>query len=211
MDESELTALLRMSREADELERDLAAPVSRHGARAHERPATRHRVGSKRIVFAVAAIAALAAATSVLWVRGAGPVNGRGLAGAPGAGTAREDEGRENMLIALYRGEDGLEAACPECWCVQRWEPRWEADVRRVAESDLLGESIGRSCVTDPSRIVVIGLSGPAGSLPKSDDQAREIAMCLLECAPNVIGAEPALSPGCIASTVEYRIQTWNR
>jgi len=141
--------------------------------------------------------------------QGATAGKGRPLAGPAGST-------HQNMLIALYRAEDGRDTVCPDCWCVQRWQPHWEAevDVRRVADLDMLGESIERACVADPSRIVVIGLSGPADALPASDDQAREVALCLLDGAPDGAVDAPAhalTSPGCIASSIEYRIHTWNR
>lgn len=154
----------------------------------------------------VAALVALAVGLGVVGQRAR-----HGTAAAPRQAALVAPAHHENMLIALYRAEDGKDAVCPDCWCIQSWHPEWEAevDVRRVADADVLAESIVRSCVTDPSRIVVVGLSGPREALPASDDQAREVALCLLEGSPDAAGSFGA--PGCVASSIEYRIHTWNR
>lgn len=220
LNERDLTALLLMSREAEDLEHDLALPTPTvlHGAHAGVRSPTRHPHRAHRPLLAAAALMLLASLAAILSVRPGVPRQGStGVARNPSRGPAISPT-HQNMLIALYRAEDGRDAVCPDCWCVQRWEPRWDAtvDVRRAPDFDMLGESIERSCVADPARIVVIGLSGPADSLPASDDQAREIALCLLEGAPDGMNGSGeavlhASSTGCVASTVEYRIQTWNR
>ncbi len=220
LDERHLTALLLMSREADDLEHDLASavPTALHGAHSGSRGPARHLHRARRPLLAAATLVLLASLATVLSVRPGVPRQGNTDVARNRSRGPETTSTHQNMLIALYRAEDGRDAVCPDCWCVQRWEPRWDTavDVRRAPDFDMLGESIERSCVADPARIVVIGLSGPAESLPASDDQAREIALCLLEGAPDgVNGAGESVlhasSTGCIASTVEYRIQTWNR
>jgi len=61
-----------------------------------------------------------------------------------------------------------------------------------------------RSCVGDPSRIIVIGLSGPEDALPKTDDQALQLSLCL-------IGQSPSAGTTCVPSGLDYCMAGWSR
>lgn len=111
-------------------------------------------------------------------------------------------------------------ATCPDCWCVQRWVPTLEdeQELKGRSKDDLICDSIDRTCVKDPSRVVVVGLSGPPELLPTTDDTAREIAICLMEyqaskSEPETLDAAigAMASAGCVASNVDVHIHSWAR
>lgn len=215
MDDKQLTTLLTMAREAEALEHELAregedAQAGREvpsSGRRRSRVRTRAVGGVAMLVVFLAAIGAVVLA--------------RSLAGKPGmsdptrqarSGLVDPKSLTQHMLIALYRADDDKAspgATCPECWCVKRWKPELKngKDLASVGGDELIGASIERSCVGDPARMVVIGLSGPADALPKSDDQARDVAMCILDKT-----GDGAVQPvGCLASSVDVRVETWKR
>lgn len=111
-----------------------------------------------------------------------------------------------DLVVAIYRGEHGRGDGCGECWCVQRWSPNWgaERNINELEESELVDDSIVRSCVGDPSRIIVIGLSGPEDALPKTDDQALQLSLCL-------IGQSPSAGTTCVPSGLDYCMAGWSR
>jgi len=116
----------------------------------------------------------------------------------------------ETMLIALYRGSDGQAQQCPECWCVQRWTPKsiGQHEFAQLAHDKLIKASMSRSCVDEVEKLIVVALSGPRGALPKSDQSARELALCLTE---GTSSENNAASPGCVGSAVTVRIAHWSR
>lgn len=116
----------------------------------------------------------------------------------------------ETMLIALYRGSDGKAQQCPECWCVQRWTPKSMGphEFAQLAHDKLIKASMSRSCVDDVEKLIVVALSGPRGTLPNSDQSARELALCLTE---GTSSESNAASPGCVGSAVTVRIAQWSR
>jgi hypothetical protein len=111
-----------------------------------------------------------------------------------------------DLVVAIYRGEHARGDDCGECWCVRRWVPKWGAErhVNELEESELIDDSMVRSCVGDPRRVIVIGLSGPIDHLPKTDDQALELSLCL-------IGQAASDSSSCISGQLEYCMTSWSR
>ncbi len=111
-----------------------------------------------------------------------------------------------DLVVAIYRGEHSRGDECGECWCVRRWSPQWgaERNVNELEESELVDDSIVRSCVGDPSRVIVIGLSGPEDALPKTDDQALQLSLCL-------IGQSPSTATTCVPSGLDYCMAAWSR
>ncbi len=212
MDHERLTNLVEMAHEAEAFERELGvAAVVHAGGASDARGRGAGAAGrSRRRVRAVGALALL-----FLFVAGIGLVVGgsrlwSGPTPRPSAKAAPRS-GHQDMLIALYRADEPADGAgkpeqCPECWCVQRWKPEWRdvCDVSVVRGDELIDASIRRACVTRPSRVVVIGLSGPAEALPKSDEQARDVALCILD-------RQGESGPVCVASGVDVRVETWKR
>jgi len=111
-----------------------------------------------------------------------------------------------DLVVAIYRGESSRGDSCGDCWCVRRWSPNWgtERNINELEEEELVDDSIVRSCVGDPSRIIVIGLSGPEAALPKSDDQALQLSLCL-------IGHSPSAGTTCVPSGLDYCMAAWSR
>lgn len=225
MDDDRLQSLLRMSREAEALDRDLRG-TTLHDAHARGAALRPRRV---RLVGALTACLLVLGASAVVVMVNARINGGSGGSGvAPprvakvgpdakspgikvlpgtksGPGTESGPGANRNMMIAMYRPDDGHVATCPECWCVERWDADFGRDLSAVGDEELIGASIERSCVKTPARMVVIGLSGPADSLPSSDAQAREVAMCILD------KSDAGAPVGCVASNVDVRVKTWNR
>ncbi|MEK6702553.1 MAG: hypothetical protein AABZ53_09835 [Planctomycetota bacterium] len=244
MDERKLTSLLNMAREAEELDRDVNAPGAiRHAARVAPRDSDRpaHRVarsgkdGARRVIWMSLASAACLALTITAWTFfGLRPTGSTSPAPDPhrfaigtapvsplgGVDAGTPASNRQTMLIALYRGDDGRGATCADCWCVQRWVPTLEdeQELSGVTKDEMICASMDRTCVKDPARVVVVGLSGPAELLPASDDTARDIAICLMEyqdskSEPDTLDATIAAlaSAGCVASSVDVHIHSWAR
>jgi len=111
-----------------------------------------------------------------------------------------------DLVVAIYRGEHARGDECGECWCVRRWAPQWgaERNVNELEESELVDDSMVRACVGDPRRVIVIGLSGPIDELPKTDDQALELSLCL-------IGQSPSSEKTCVPSQLDYCMAGWSR
>ncbi len=111
-----------------------------------------------------------------------------------------------HMVIALYRAESGPQVRCPECWCVAQWPANWGdgRTVNDLQEQELVADSMDRSCVIDARRIVVVGLSGPADSMPKNDQQALELSLCL-------IGEGATVGPLCVPSSLDYCMASWSK
>lgn len=117
------------------------------------------------------------------------------------------------MFIALYGGDESSNTASPDCWCLQRWTPEQSAAViAEMSNEDVIAASMERACVTTPSRVVVIGLSGPREDLPRSDDDARTLAKCLLDehASRDAGDAGSSGAAFCLASTVDLRVQRWS-
>lgn len=155
----------------------------------------------------------------------------RVMAGAFGGDTGHGDspthDAEGQMLIALYQPpthpamatpiEDPT--ACPECWHVAKWSP---GTARVVGASDreaLVADSLQRSRVGQPGHMVIVGLSGPRHELPRTEAQARDLALCLLE-SRNTVGAGAGggavkgvgelCAYSCVPPRLDVRIETWS-
>lgn len=179
------------------------------------------RVGPLRLLLTSAAACAALGITGFLFLRGTsaeerGPLQEEAVTAEeaqseflqmasvvpPEFGTKSQGD----LVVAIYRGEHSRGDECGECWCVRRWSPHWggERNVNELEESELVDDSIVRSCVGDPSRVIVIGLSGPEDALPKTDDQALQLSLCL-------IGQSPSTATTCVPSGLDYCMAAWSR
>lgn len=219
MDERRLTSLLGMAREAESLERDLLGAAVRHPRGRVARGRRWVRVAAQAGLLGCVVVAAVIAIVLVGRPKPAGMpalagkgAEHRGATVEPAAEKVAEPS-CENMLIALYRDDEQPESACAECWCVQRWSPEWApgVDATAVGSEQAIGASLDRACVALPTRLVVIGLTGPAGSLPASDEQAREMALCIVDERGAVKPDARTSAASCVASAVDFRVHTWSR
>lgn len=197
-DHRRIEGLVRMTEDLDQFERDLGI-----GLRSEFSVAGRLRW---RRPLAVAALLAVASVAWIMWP--AAPVRDSGAGLIPPVVLTETDE-PVNMVVALYRGDARSDELCPECWCVARWSADW-GDGRTVNELDhdeLVSGSIDRSCVGDPRRVVVIGLSGPAAVMPRTDQQALDLSLCLMgESEPASVSFK-----ACIPSGLDYCMADFNR
>ncbi len=122
--------------------------------------------------------------------------------------TEQPAEAPVHMVVALYRGDDRSSERCPECWCVERRSANWSdgRNVNELEHEELVSGSIGLSCVADPRRVVVIGLSGPAAAMPRTDEQALELSLCLIG-EKDFAGGGTA--QGCIPKGLDYCMADW--
>ncbi len=209
--------LVRMVGELDEFERDLGIESSSPVATPSPLASICSSNHWRRL--AVAATLLLTTAAWMLWPRPQ-------LVNAPREGVAptivkhdvpaKEVPAIEppvhivNMVVALYRGDDRASERCAECWCVERWSPEWGEgrNVNELEHEELVSGSIGLSCVGDPRRVIVIGLSGPAAVMPRTDEQALALSLCLMgEKEP----PEGTSAQACIPKGLDYCMADWAR
>ena len=215
-----LERLVRMTGELDAFERDLGLVESAphritHAAGRRARPLRRY-AGLGLGVAACVAMAVLA--PRIGW----GPSAPRSPSPAPGGGHATANpvpavaspEECTQMVIALYRDETDADLACDECWCVQTWAQDWPKghDVTGIHRDVLIRESLARACVPNPERMIVVGLSGRPADLPVTEDQAREMALCLVDSNGTEARAGNAVrSRDCVPHGLDLRVETWGR
>lgn len=210
MNNREAQHLLEMAREADALERDLRGePLAMITPRTLAvRPSRRWW----RYTAIAACIAACLISGSVVWHQSRRPGIITTIAASPRHRVAPAAD-HATMFIALYGGDESSNTASPECWCLQRWTPdQSAAAVAEMSNQDVIAASLERACVTMPSRVVVIGLSGPREDLPRNDDDARTLAKCLLDehAAPDASAASSSGAAFCLASSIDLRVQRWS-
>lgn len=214
-----LERLVQMAGELEAFERELGLGA---GASARIRLGAGRRGLSRRLYagvgLALAACIAVAVVAPRLSNHGAMPAKpgapslAHEVANAPPTSGASEE--CRQMVIALYRDETDADLACDECWCVQTWAQEWPAghDVTGVHRDELIRESLARSCVPNPEKMIVVGLSGRPADMPVTDDQAREIALCLVDAAGD--GAQARGHAGrmdCVPHGLDLRVETWGR
>jgi hypothetical protein len=229
MSDDTLANLLRMAREAEDLERQIAGDIA-PADRAHPgvdrsaiRPRAHRRLVGAGVVACLLGLGVLVTIVgsnfsghAVLGRKSTSPTksipstNAEATPTQVATHTPIASPPASTMFIALYRadtspGEEPDLESCPKCWCLARWTSDQGPRLASLTDDELISSSISRACVPSPSQMVVIGLTGPAESMPTSDDQAFEVAMCLLD------GDRPSESPSCLASSVDVRLETWNR
>lgn len=254
MKESDAQQLLRMARELQEFQSDiaagawvddLAAPASREQTLRMNLMAARKKTAVRMRWAVVAMAACLVLALSVRMMNSQSPsptVASHGVIDQPKIDPTKVDQSMQSsgeavsvataaqkpaemlnagsnfevskttdappvhMVIALYRAESGPQVRCPECWCVAQWPANWGdgRTVNELQDQELIADSMNRSCVIDARRIVVVGLSGPADSMPKNDQQALELSLCL-------IGEGATAGPLCVPSSLDYCMASWSK
>ena len=117
------------------------------------------------------------------------------------------------VVVALYRSDSSPTERCPECWCVARWSANWGEgrSVNELQDHELVDDSMMHSCVTDPKRVVVLGLSGPASSMPKNDQQALDLSLCLMGLQGSASPQASVENPNCTPVGLDYCLTTWGK
>ena len=120
-----------------------------------------------------------------------------------------------HQVVALYRGDVDVEGRCPDCWCVAQWSPSWGEGrgANDLHEDELVQASLKHACVTDPQRVVIVGLTGPANAMPKTDAEALEMSLCLLkkQSTQFPVSLVDNTSAYCIPTGVDYCMTTWDK
>lgn len=223
MKESDIEQLLKAARAAREFEDELA-PCSRESSLARLDPSltrldpsltrlgphTQRSVVAFRWVASALAACIVVAVTVILWQsRTTVPEASvavkppRQLPSQPVVAPVIDDQ--VHVVVALYRNDTNVNENCPECWCVARWSAQWSdgRSIYEVQDDELVGASMAHACVLDPKQVVVVGLSGPASSMPASDQQALDLSLCLM-------GEVPATPQNCVPAGVDYCMASWN-
>lgn len=141
---------------------------------------------------------------------------------APTDGAAVDaDPASGEMLVALYQRTDSATAQCPDCWCVRRWNPDLPdgKSLDAVASDALIADSLIRSCTPAPRRMVVVALRGPAASMPASDEQAKAMALCVLDrhngdsppAGDAMLAAAMPKPQACVPGGVHVRVALWGK
>ena len=117
------------------------------------------------------------------------------------------------VVVALYRSDSSPTERCPECWCVARWSADWGEgrSVNELQDHELVDDSMMHACVTDPKRVVVLGLSGPASSMPKTDQQALDLSLCLMGLQGSASPQARVDDPNCMPKGLDYCLTTWGQ
>lgn len=120
-----------------------------------------------------------------------------------------------HQVVALYRGDSDADGRCPDCWCVAQWSPNWGdgRGTNDLHEDELVQASLHHACVTDPQRVVIVGLTGPVTAMPKSDAEALEMSLCLLKKQSSnfPVSIVDNASAFCLPSEVDYCMTTWDK
>lgn len=120
-----------------------------------------------------------------------------------------------HQVVALFRGDADAEGRCPDCWCVAQWSPNWGEGrgTNDLHEDELVQASLTHACVTDPQRVVIVGLTGPATAMPKSEAEALEMSLCLLkkQSAQFPVSLVDNTSAYCLPAGVDYCMTTWDK
>jgi len=209
----EVERLLRQAAEVRQFERDLGLADDAPIALRPRRP--------WRLLAPLAVAALLAFAASVWFLNFSDRASEKETApGMPGIVSPRPTtadgaapESPVNMVVALYRGDTRPGERCADCWCVARWDADW-GEGRTVAElehEELVSDSVAHSCVGEPRRVVVIGLSGPASAMPRTDQQAFDLSLCLMGEAPPTQTSGGDASISCIPKGLDYCMADWSR
>lgn len=227
MNEKEIQQLLKISRDFEQFDRDCELGSVTRGdsssnlltslAVARAKSAARMRWASVAIAacIVIAAIAKMQSATPPI----VAPVAEIIVAETPEHSTgvqlvqATPVVPDVQLVIALYRNDSSPSERCPECWCVAQWSANWGEgrSINELQDHELVDDSMMHSCVTDPKRIVVLGLSGPASSMPKTEQQALDMSLCLMGLQENASPQAIAANPNCTPSGLEYCMTTWGK
>ena len=115
------------------------------------------------------------------------------------------------VVVALYRSDSS--PTCPECWCVARWSADWGEgrSVNELQDHELVDDSMMHACVTDPKRVVVLGLSGPASAMPKNDQQALDMSLCLMGLQGSASPQGRVENPNCTPVGLDYCMTAWGK
>ena len=163
MNDRQLEALVRMALEAERLE--ASAP-----------PASAVAAGRWRLAWlgaGLAAAAAVAIAFIVVFPRAPSPIAIVPVDRPAVAGAIPE----QSVVFAIFREADG------ECSCIQTHEPEWEGG-RRLADvgrSELLDVVFRDPCTTALQHVLVVAVSGKAGTVPATSADAERLAAALPE------------------------------
>lgn len=111
-----------------------------------------------------------------------------------------------SLLLAVYQNGAG------KLSCVN-----WSTDVLKgraitsLSANELTRLGLTLACDPEAARILVVGLEGPAGSLPSSDARAQVVAQCLSTtppCAEGVFNPRTCAAAGCLDTEVKVRIES---
>lgn len=97
-----------------------------------------------------------------------------------------------NMMMAVFSDECG-ERACVVTHDRESLDGR---DPTKMSDEELLRLALGDRCTPIAERVVVIGLSGPDASLPRTDTEAEILAACL--GTTPVLGRPSSAALACI-------------
>lgn len=227
MNEQEIEQLLKMSRELEQFERDCeprvlagddrTAILLNNLAVARAKSAARMRWASVAIAacIVIAVIAKMQSAPTI-------PIAPQSeIVAVEPTAIPTEDQvvpivsalPNVQVVVALYRTDSSPTERCPECWCVARWSADWGEgrSVNELQDHELVDDSMMHSCVIDPKHIVVIGLSGLASSMPKNDQQALDMSLCLMGLQGSASPQASVENPNCTPVGLDYCLTTWGK
>ena len=227
MNEQDIEQLLKMSRELEHFERDCDPRVvtgDNHTANLLNSLAVARAKSAARMRWASVAIAACLVIAVIAKMQSAPTIpiapHSEIVAVEPTA-IPTEDQvvpivsalPNVQVVVALYRSDSSPTERCPECWCVARWSANWGEgrSVNELQDHELVDDSMMHACVTDPKRVVVLGLSGPASSMPKNDQQALDMSLCLMGLQGSASPQASVENPNCTPVGLDYCLTTWGK
>jgi hypothetical protein len=226
----EMLALLRLAREAEDFDRAADAPAHatpmpasaprRAGVAAQHQPhEPRRTIAPAHRPWRTLAMAASLTLVSGLFAWGVsrwsspapaptppGPIAVGPRAPSPAKIDPPAPSADGSVVLAIAQSAEG------EVECV-RWTDHEFTNGRRLDQidpSELRDVGLALSCRAAPHRLLVVGLQGPANQLPRSDDQALQMARCMLAsgaCRDSTFSPVQCAASGCAGPTLAVKIE----
>ncbi len=188
LSDAQLEGLLRAAHEAEAFERDALKPVGRIW--------TGGRAG-------LAVAACVAVGTLVVWllVPRAGPAAPVAIRTSPSIPAAAF-----RTVVMAIAEDDAGQLACVG-WADHCLTPGTTLADIDTGELESIGAAL--ACIPTSPRVLIVGLEGPAASLPSSDAEAWSIAGCFRAsawCDTSTFDERSCANTVCAAPTVAVRI-----
>ena len=121
--------------------------------------------------------------------------------------TDRVDPGtvERSMVMAIYRGSRG------QMQCVKMKQHEWSENkcLTEVTPQELKCVSVGQACTASADHALMVALSGPQKSLPRTESEAMHLATCILGSpCENDSKCLSLTAAQCVPDGVSVKIET---
>ena len=108
------------------------------------------------------------------------------------------------IVVAIYRDDHGA------MHCVKVKPQEWTGNkcLSEVSQQELRCVSVGQPCSASADRAMLVALSGPQRSLPKTEADAVQLAGCILGSSSDDSRGYAHAAAECVPSDVSVKIET---